>query len=399
MDTQNIIFYLPSAIFVILAFFFLLLWRLGLSSSWQWAAGFAQTACGFALSSFPVEPTFDQFVSGVFYTGAAYCYGSAILIHFGEDKWRTVRRPVAIGFMVPHTYLVLVEPSLRLDLFLIEMVFAFLLGFAVWKCAPKAKPAADLALVAAGALVVLDCLIRGIVFTFVFKTSEAMSDFLHSAYNMSVHVTTITVCLLFPLGAIAAMTAAAIDRHRHTAGRDPLTGLLNRRGFNAAVEGAGDAAGLSGAVVLCDIDHFKQINDTFGHTAGDRVIIEVAHRLSQLQDDRMHIARFGGEEFVIFIDSAREDDAAHWAERARHHLATSDWSTAGIASQVTASFGVAEIGRSLIDPAIERADRALYLAKVTGRNRVASASSLRSGRHDFVATMGDTAARSMIAPG
>ncbi|MBB3977106.1 diguanylate cyclase (GGDEF)-like protein [Rhizobium azooxidifex] len=399
MDTQNVIFYLPSSIFVILAFFFLLLWRLGLSSSWQWAAGFAQTACGFALSSFPIEPTFDQFVSGVFYTGAAYCYGSAILIHFAENKWWPVRRPVAIGFMVPHTYLVLVEPSLRLDLFLIEMVFAFLLGFSVWKVAPKAKPAADLALVAAGALVVVDCLIRGILFTFVFRTSEAMSDFLHSAYNISVHVTTITVCLLFPFGAIAAMTAAAIDRHRHSAGRDPLTGLLNRRGFNAAVEGAGDAIGLSGAVVLCDIDHFKQINDTFGHATGDRVIVEVGNRLSQLQDDRMHIARFGGEEFVVFMDSAREDDAARWAERARRHLAASDWSAAGITGQVTASFGVAEMKRSLIDPAIERADRALYLAKVAGRDRVASASSLRSGQRDFVATTSDSAACSMNAPG
>ncbi|MDR6755792.1 diguanylate cyclase (GGDEF)-like protein [Mycoplana sp. BE70] len=95
-------------------------------------------------------------------------------------------------------------------------------------------------------------------------------------------------------------------------------------------------------------------------------------------DIRMHIARFGGEEFVIFIEGAREDDAVHWAERARHHLATSDWSAAGITSQVTASFGVAEFGRSLIGPAIERADRALYRAKAAGRDRVASAPSLRS---------------------
>ncbi|MGN7737877.1 GGDEF domain-containing protein [Ensifer sp. 22564] len=399
MDTQNVIFYLPSTIFVILALFFLLLWRLGLSSSWQWAAGFAQTASGFALSTFPIEATFDQFVSGVFYTGAAYCYGSAILIHFGQDKSRSVRRPLAIGFMVPHIYLVLVEPSLRLDLFLIEMVFAALLGFSLWKAAPKAKLAADLALVVAGSLVVIDCLIRGIWFTFVFKTSEAMPDFLHSAYNISVHVTTITVCLFFPLGAIAAMTAAAIDRHRSSASRDPLTGLLNRRGFSAAVNDDDPGMSLSGAVVLCDIDHFKQVNDEFGHATGDRVIVEVANKLSRLQDDRMHVARFGGEEFIVFIENGREDEAAYWAERAGGYLEASDWSTAGVARQVTASFGVAELEKTRIGPAIERADRALYFAKASGRNRVATASSLRSGRHDFAASTSGTISAIKIAQG
>ena len=391
MSTQNIIFYLPSTIFIILAFVFMLLWRLGLSSSWQWCAGFSLTASGFMLSSFPIEPTFDQFVSGMVYTAAAYAYGSAILIHFGEDLRRHFRRSVAIGFVVPHSYLVLVQPSLRWDLFLIEAVFALLLGSAIYFAAGQARVAADKAFLIASSLVVADCVVRGLVFTFLIQTSDDMGDFLHSAYNISVHVSTITVCLLFPFSAIAAMTAAAVNRHRSAAEQDPLTGLLNRRGFEQAVLQSSGGGRLTGAIIACDIDHFKQINDRHGHATGDRVIIEVARELQRIRDHRTVIARFGGEEFVIFVLAASEGDAARRAEILRQAIASRHFADQGFDQTVTASFGVAALDPADLTLArtIDRADRALYLAKIAGRNQVAIATSEPDG---LQATPGDTCA-------
>lgn len=376
IDTQNIIFYLPASMFLLMACSFFLLWRIGLASAWQWSAGFLQTGCGFALSSFPIEPSFDQFVSGILYTGAAYCYGSAILLHFGKPLLQRARCLVALGFLLPHGLLVLVVPRLRWDLFLIEIVFATLIGMVIAKVAREAKRPADRSLVFSGLLVVLDCLVRAIVFTFLYPTSNEMGDFLHSAYNISVHVTTITVCLLFPFSAVAAMAAAAVQRQRMVAEHDPLSGLLNRRGFEAAVSSLRGAEHRSGAIILCDIDRFKSINDAHGHLVGDRVIVAVGQELSRHAGDKARVGRFGGEEFILFVLGATEPEARDLAEHLRLQFAARRWTEAGLSRPITVSCGIATVapGEDPLDESIDRADRALYLAKAAGRNRVRLAS-------------------------
>lgn len=376
IDTQNIIFYLPAPILLLLACTFFLLWRIGLASAWQWSAGFLQTGCGFALSSFPIEPSFDQFVSGLLYTGAAYCYGSAILLHFDKPLLQRARRLVAFGFLLPHAVLVLAVPRLRWDLFLIEIVFALLIGMAIVTVAREAKQPADRSLVFAGLLLVLDCLVRAIAFTFLYPTSNEMGEFLHSGYNISVHVTTITVCLLFPFSAVAAMAAAAVQRQSMAAEHDPLSGLLNRRGFEAAVKALRGAEHRSGAILLCDIDRFKSINDTHGHLAGDRVIVAVGQELVRHAGDKARVGRFGGEEFILFVLGATAPEARDLAEHLRLQCAARRWTEAGLNRPITVSFGIATVapGETPLDKSIDRADRALYLAKASGRNRVRLAS-------------------------
>lgn len=375
MQSQDLIFYLPTAIMSIIAILFAVLWKLGIASSWKWAAGFAQTSLGFALSTYPIEPTFDEFVSGFLYTGAAYCYGSAILIHFWQPMWQKTRLAMVAAFAVAHVYFVLIDPSLRWDLFLIEMVFASLLGLPIWLVLPKAKNASDMALALTALLVVIDCLGRGFFFTFVEATSDSMSDFLHSAYNLEVHVSTITVCLLFPLSAVTAMAKAVVDQHRSAALEDPLTGLLNRRGFETAIAKTVAGSGASGAIITCDIDHFKQINDRYGHAAGDRVIASVARVLAGTGTGTggSHIGRFGGEEFMICLPGLAAPQAAAIAELLRSRLEGSVLLDETPSHRVTASFGVAEFngGLEAVRDAIERADAALYRAKGQGRNRVA----------------------------
>ena len=371
MGLQNVLFYLPFTLFAIVACAFLLLWRLGLSSSWQWAAGFAQTAGGFSLSAFPIQPAFDQLVSGLFYTGAAYCYGSAVLIHFQQPMQHRLRRGLVLAFIPPHVILVLVMPNLKWDLFLIEIVFMALILASVLPSIRGIRRAADTVLIVASLLVALDCLFRAVYFTFIHETSSDLAAFLHSAYNIAAHVSTVTLCMLFPFSAILAMTAAAVERLQTEAIVDPLTGLRNRRGFEQAVR---DIATSQGAVIICDIDHFKRINDAHGHAAGDRVIAGVARELRAVAGERSVIARFGGEEFVLYLPGLAETDAVDMAERVRSRLTRRDWSAEGPETAVTASFGVAIRDGRRLEETMEAADRALYAAKAAGRNRVIAAS-------------------------
>ena len=155
---------------------------------------------------------------------------------------------------------------------------------------------------------------------------------------------------------------------------DPLSGLFNRRAFEQRVEPgllAVRKGNLPAALVACDLDHFKAINDTYGHDMGDRVIALFADILRKVAADRMTVARMGGEEFSIFLPGSNAAGARLFAEGVRTAFAGSpipgmpDW------KHCTASFGVAEWhpDESLSDLR-RRADTALYAAKRAGRDRV-----------------------------
>lgn len=170
--------------------------------------------------------------------------------------------------------------------------------------------------------------------------------------------------------------ALDIERLRKLSETDPLTGLLNRRAFLAAAERQVAYArrydhGL--AVVVADIDHFKQVNDTHGHAAGDAVIRAVAARLQTAARDTDLVARFGGEEFVVLLMESDVTAAASYAERARGLIAATPVPAEGGAQvQVTVSLGctVLTAADRDVQDAIDRADDALYGAKAAGRNRV-----------------------------
>ncbi len=163
------------------------------------------------------------------------------------------------------------------------------------------------------------------------------------------------------------------DRLHALASLDPLTGLLNRRGFDEAVSGIPHGAPV--AAVVCDIDHFKRVNDGFGHDVGDVVLQMSAEVLKSLAASRpsARIARFGGEEFVVLLPAADLAEAQSWAEAARLRLAGSRARTSRGPIAVTASFGVAaeRFGGDMA-ALIARADAAMYSAKNAGRNRVAA---------------------------
>lgn len=156
----------------------------------------------------------------------------------------------------------------------------------------------------------------------------------------------------------------SITRSRREAHHDALTGLLNRRGFFHRMEAQPDAAL---QVAVFDIDHFKSINDRYGHAVGDAVIVNFADLLSAHAPSDAVVARMGGEEFVVAASSLSAEDALQFAQRVRTKAEASDQD----ARRFTVSAGLASRpARSSLDVALRRADQALYVAKQDGRNRV-----------------------------
>ncbi len=157
---------------------------------------------------------------------------------------------------------------------------------------------------------------------------------------------------------------------------DPLSGLLNRRGLMEKLEEIMRDAADSGetfSIILIDIDHFKCINDTFGHVVGDSVIRYLSRILKNETKGQDVVARIGGEEFVIILPHTTYDGAHHVADHIRQNVARKKLAVKlnNQPLQFTISAGIAvyQLGES-IDTLFERADKALYHAKRHGRNRV-----------------------------
>ena len=166
---------------------------------------------------------------------------------------------------------------------------------------------------------------------------------------------------------------AANERLAHLAAVDPLTGVGNRRLFDQALGiemGRARRYGEPLSLVLADLDHFKRVNDTRGHAAGDEVLREVGRALRECARGADVVARYGGEEFAVILPHTTLEQALRFAERARRAIS-------GLPAGVTASFGAAQLGPQ--DDAARLAagaDAALYRAKAAGRDRVAPAQAL-----------------------
>jgi two-component system cell cycle response regulator len=158
--------------------------------------------------------------------------------------------------------------------------------------------------------------------------------------------------------------------------RDPLTTLYNRAFFVEQLGALAERAaglGLGLAVLMLDVDHFKRVNDSFGHDVGDQVLCEVAHVLRDSTRTEDLVARYGGEEFVAALPVSAPDQATERAERIRANLAARRIETPGSPLRVTASIGLAFAHPGRVrNPVslISAADNCLYQAKNAGRNRV-----------------------------
>jgi diguanylate cyclase (GGDEF)-like protein len=376
-QTDNFAYLLPF-IFFIFGTIFLIANRWSPGSPRYWGLGYICAALGFAFPMLaywlplPIQAIF----SNLFFFAAFFSYGQALLVRFKRPTWFWTRFEFAIGAFAVVCWLIVVREDLRSQLAIGDASLAVLLAIsivAVWK---HARSPIDRLLVGMASLVVIETTVR--VTVLLVSTSagdfSSLDLFLSSDYAFLMQVFASVVGFVMALTVLGSVVVDVVTGHRRAAEHDPLTDLLNRRGFEQALPEPVDGVFPAGAVIIGDIDHFKQVNDRFGHAAGDHVIIGFAERLKASFRNASAIARFGGEEFVTFLPDVSRTDAADMAEEARLAFEAMDWSGQGVLGSITASFGVSTTapGDHSVHDAIARADACLYVAKNAGRNRVIS---------------------------
>jgi diguanylate cyclase (GGDEF)-like protein len=183
----------------------------------------------------------------------------------------------------------------------------------------------------------------------------------------------------YALIAIGFLASVMIEYQQHLSNLatvDPLTRLLNRRGLDDALQVSRAQAArrsLPTSAIMVDIDHFKQINDSFGHEVGDHVLRQIADIISRMCRSSDVVARTGGEEFLVILPETDLDSARILAERIRESIGQRPLVVDSQRIGVTVSLGVSSVVGDLnLDELSLEADRAMYLAKRGGRNRVAS---------------------------
>lgn len=185
---------------------------------------------------------------------------------------------------------------------------------------------------------------------------ELVGDFAHQAYD-------------------AILSAQKFRKVKRQAETDPVTNIFNRRALMARgkrVFRKHRSLGWPLAILFIDIDHFKQINDKYGHDAGDTALREVAQLCDDCLREDDFLGRYGGEEFLAVLPGANAGEAEIVAERLRKNIETNGAVHDGVTMHVTVSVGIAELSDKFVDldTMLRAADRALYRAKREGRNRV-----------------------------
>ena len=221
--------------------------------------------------------------------------------------------------------------------------------------------------------VVLNAVVYSTLGSFRFTGISAPNNLLADSF--------VTACVAGPISLMAyyivgsAIFELAISRNEFArlSRVDPLTGLLNRRAFVEVIAAMDEPYVLA----LFDIDRFKTINDSYGHSVGDEVLVEVSHMLRDSFGHENTVARLGGEEFGVVLPLSSKQETMGRVNRFREALAQRMFEAEETAISVTISAGVSQgNGKFTYSTLLTNADKALYLAKASGRNRVVHADEL-----------------------
>lgn len=206
-----------------------------------------------------------------------------------------------------------------------------------------------------------------------FSAPSDIRAFASSTFWQTLQLSLAVLGSALALAVLVAAFSDLLDNLRQERDIDFLTSILNRRGFEDRVATA--LASLAGpaSLVICDLDHFKLINDRHGHDTGDAVLKDFGQILRSMARKRDVVGRLGGEEFALFLPATYLAEAHECAERLRLAVARHTYDPPHVAGSVTASFGVAQTGTSdTWESLYKRADTNLYAAKQAGRNRTVS---------------------------
>lgn len=367
---------------IILAIFALVFGLIHFFNKRQPFSGWIAVAYSAALAAYIIDSTRSASTSiGFIFASTAmfWIFGLAIAKAI-YVRSKAVFPNILAGFILMSaaavfTMLTFVAPDISMRSLLVNVVAGILLAMALpplWKAGEKLIDGALFGVIATVAAIFV---IRVVIVYFLLGLTLTEQSYSQSTYAWIFHVTS-GICALAL--AVVLLYAAGLDMVWHFHGesnRDPLTGLLNRRGLqalfnNAAVQGPNGTYVRS--IILFDVDHFKQVNDRYGHAAGDEVLRRIAKTASGLCQEQGQVARTGGEEFAILTEWIALESAQLLAQHICDSLRFIAHPELAKDDKVTASFGLAVLTDSdSLHDAMDRADQALFEAKRNGRNQVA----------------------------
>lgn len=373
MGSNSFLFLLP-VIHMTFGLTLLIAWRAGSRVALIWGLGFLCSGLGFSIPFLPVLSMQGRtMLADIAFACAFWCFGQGIVRRFGQPRRIALRGLIAMVSLGGCAWAIFVTQTLRPELVASDVGCSLLLLVCLPGVSGRLRRPIDRLLVGVTLLVVLDGLVRSAT-VLLTTPSNSPADFLATRYAFLMEASGAVLGLLYALVVLAAVTLDHVAFYRIEATVDPLSGLLNRRGFEHALAGRHGSRPRQGSAIVADIDHFKQVNDRCGHSAGDRAIIVFGQLFSDTMPADALIARFGGEEFVAFLPRRGVDQARRYAELARAAFAEKGQRLAELPMPLTASFGVAEVlaGDFSIHDAVTRADHQLYEAKAAGRDQVAA---------------------------
>jgi diguanylate cyclase (GGDEF)-like protein len=371
MFTAAAFFWVVPGLFFLFALAFALVgWHpLGTKGARWAAAGFLVGGLG---SIFDTQrnhlPYVDTLASPAHWL-AVYCLLKSILVRRKADFYRPLLAVWAVFAIVAHGYFVLVMPSIPARIMLLNILIPSLMTLALPGMMRGKKSAIDKMLASLIIASAITYPVRLAIFIAQRQISEVENI---SSWSQYIILFYLVIAAIGVLTALAIMLATGVDmiaeqvKESHI---DPLTGIGNRRAIDKWIDGELDTEKY-GAVLMIDLDHFKRINDQFGHAAGDEVLRRVAKELQAKLHSFAKVARVGGEEFVALIHLEHQAVAGQLALMVREAIAAIEFSGPLDRYKLTASVGLAlrTPGIDMHD-LIKRADMATYQAKANGRNR------------------------------
>lgn len=296
--------------------------------------------------------------------------------HFGRRIHLTFWLAACAIAIIATTWFVYVQESFRVRVVVVAGLCTFINARHAYVLLRHPRPENDRRAIgiplAAAWLIALTC-VYGLRCLHALALPQGISGLLTQDTIQVLYTSSFTICNLMLVISFATMASDHVRaRIEDLATRDPLTGTLNRRALFESLErelARGRRGGRAFCVAMLDIDHFKTINDRFGHPVGDQVLAHMCQRTIRLVRPHDVFARYGGEEFVIVMPETALPAATQAAQRILNVLATTgDPSLPAI----TVSIGLAQWSEDDVSAAslVARADAALYAAKANGRNRV-----------------------------
>jgi diguanylate cyclase (GGDEF)-like protein len=318
----------------------------------------------------PRDPGINAIISNVLYTCAVLMAAEGLLRRSDKRFGLMLDLALLAGFSVLIWYFFYVDRNLLARIYIQNFGFGLILLVAAVRLTKLARGRAiDRALFWVLLLFALQFFPRT-VFTLGFSAPEA-GAFAQSLFWQMLQLSLAVLGAGLAFTILAAAVTDVIDDLRRERDLDRLTGVLNRRGFEERVDRILASSSETAALILCDLDHFKRINDTYGHSAGDEVLRSYGALLRRNIRKRDVVGRIGGEEFAILLPDTDAEGAGELVARLRGALAEMTSPLPDVNVRISASIGIAVSDGHEQRPALmARADIALYQAKNAGRDRV-----------------------------